>query len=489
MSKEELTFHFGVAEPHHVDPKSYEIVRISPKMRFSKRSERRNDKFSMTAFSTKFMLPLRVNDKLMSDFAKVVNVGKKEKKDEVFAEGSDFNGKARMSLAEDADEDFSTFDREQNRLIVPDFAPVIHEESEEGTADEFDLRNCLHYTHSSDRVLGAVSNCDEDGFRGFITDFENLYEVNPLDDEYHEHFNDNEVNNDEPLHLVVKRKMDHARFLHDTHAKSSRLPAAAFKIENMMRSTEPSKNKKFYRGRKTAELSVFVDNVAYEIFMKLFKSERRMRFMLLSVFNGVQAVYHYPSLGEEIDFSIVYMEIHRTKKELIQPHGSEQTKALINFCKYQENKMEQMGATDDSHPNHWDSAILISGNNFWGLTSKKRKSFTTMGLSAVGGMCYSNYGCTIAEMGVKDHKSKPYPSAGFTSVFVIAHELGHNFGMHHDILKKNWLQVGRLYNEPNTRNKRRGDVVAMFRKNYSRNGQTMPGRRKSNKPEFTGKRP
>ena len=60
-----------------------------------------------------------------------------------------------------------------------------------------------------------------------------------------------------------------------------------------------------------------------------------------------------------------------------------------------------------------------------------------MGLSAVGGICYTKFACTIAEMGVKDHSGKPYPSSGFTSVFVIAHELGHNLGMSHDNSKKN----------------------------------------------------
>ena len=39
-----------------------------------------------------------------------------------------------------------------------------------------------------------------------------------------------------------------------------------------------------------------------------------------------------------------------------------------------------------------------------------------------------SYGCVIGEMGVRDHNDKPYPSTGFTSVYVMAHEIGHNLG-------------------------------------------------------------
>jgi hypothetical protein len=34
----------------------------------------------------------------------------------------------------------------------------------------------------------------------------------------------------------------------------------------------------------------------------------------------------------------------------------------------------------------------------------------------------------IGELGVRSPEGKPYPSTGFTSVYVMAHEIGHNLG-------------------------------------------------------------
>lgn len=47
------------------------------------------------------------------------------------------------------------------------------------------------------------------------------------------------------------------------------------------------------------------------------------------------------------------------------------------------------------------------------------------GLATVTGVCTNVYNCVIGEMGVVNQNGQPYPSTGFTSVYVMAHEIGH----------------------------------------------------------------
>ncbi|KAJ8880452.1 hypothetical protein PR048_016922 [Dryococelus australis] len=66
------------------------------------------------------------------------------------------------------------------------------------------------------------------------------------------------------------------------------------------------------------------------------------------------------------------------------------------------------------------------------LPSRFFAVLVNMRLATVGGVCMEKYACVIAELGTTNVFGKPYPSAGFTSVYILAHEMGHNLGMHHD---------------------------------------------------------
>lgn len=54
-------------------------------------------------------------------------------------------------------------------------------------------------------------------------------------------------------------------------------------------------------------------------------------------------------------------------------------------------------------------------------------SWYLAGLATVGGVCQDKYACVIAELGTTNVFGKPYPSAGFTSVYILAHEIGHKW--------------------------------------------------------------
>lgn len=126
------------------------------------------------------------------------------------------------------------------------------------------------------------------------------------------------------------------------------------------------------------------------------------------------------------------------------PHYyGERSSLLDSFCEYQKNINPQ----DDTNPNHWDMGLYISGYkslqtflfkfdfvdlsvclirfcrlDFFAYENGQR-STATMGLATVGGVCIDQYACVIAEFGTTNIFGKPYPSAGFTSVYIMAHEV------------------------------------------------------------------
>ncbi len=50
--------------------------------------------------------------------------------------------------------------------------------------------------------------------------------------------------------------------------------------------------------------------LAYDMYKKFFDGDKqKIRNLLLTFVNGMQAIYHYPKLRTFVDFTIVYIEL------------------------------------------------------------------------------------------------------------------------------------------------------------------------------------
>ena len=68
----------------------------------------------------------------------------------------------------------------------------------------------------------------------------------------------------------------------------------------------------------------------------------------------------------------------------------------------------------------WDHAILLTGLDLQSKSQDGKVTNNVIGLAPVSGMCTQDASCTVSE------------GNNFETVFVIAHEFGHNLGMKHD---------------------------------------------------------
>ena len=104
------------------------------------------------------------------------------------------------------------------------------------------------------------------------------------------------------------------------------------------------------------------------------------------------------------------------------------SKALKSFCAWQ----HKQNKADDSHSEHFDTAILVTRKN---LCSGDKKC-ETLGLAELGSVCDSRRSCSVVE------------DNGLSVAFTIAHELGHLLNAPHD-------------GEQNTCNEQNGGVHIM----------------------------
>ena len=115
----------------------------------------------------------------------------------------------------------------------------------------------------------------------------------------------------------------------------------------------------------------------------------------MHMFLFFKAVYHHPSLGRRVDITIVRFEIQAERK--FKDHDGEREGLLKEFCKYQ----QKFFVKDDDNIKHFDMSVLFSSLDMYGVSRKtKKKSYATMGLSTVTGVCTEKYSCVIGRLNV-----------------------------------------------------------------------------------------
>ncbi|XP_055836780.1 A disintegrin and metalloproteinase with thrombospondin motifs 16 isoform X1 [Episyrphus balteatus] len=165
------------------------------------------------------------------------------------------------------------------------------------------------------------------------------------------------------------------------------------------------------------ETAIFVDRDLFKHMAKNFprNTESQLVRFVLAMINGVQLLYNHPSLGHRINFVLKRLEIlHPHPKDLRQ--SSDIDTYLNNFCMWQRN----FNPPSDVDPLHYDHAVILTGLDLYVVGKNGKVSNQVVGLAPVAGMCTTTSSCTINE------------GKHFESVFVVAHEIGHNLGMRHD---------------------------------------------------------
>ncbi|XP_054853798.1 A disintegrin and metalloproteinase with thrombospondin motifs 8 [Eublepharis macularius] len=131
---------------------------------------------------------------------------------------------------------------------------------------------------------------------------------------------------------------------------------------------------------------------------------------ILTLMSVAAQIYKHPSLKNSISLVVVKVLVVEDKKS--GPEVSDNGGLMLrNFCNWQ----QRFNPASDRHPEHYDTAILLTRQDFCG-----HQSCSTLGVAETGTMCDPNKSCSVIE------------DEGLQAAYTLAHELGHVLSMPHD---------------------------------------------------------
>ncbi|XP_039941187.1 A disintegrin and metalloproteinase with thrombospondin motifs 8 [Hirundo rustica] len=131
---------------------------------------------------------------------------------------------------------------------------------------------------------------------------------------------------------------------------------------------------------------------------------------VLTLMSMAARIYKHPSLRNSV--SLVVVKVLVVEEAAAGPEVSDNGGlTLRNFCSWQ----QRFNPPSDRHPEHYDTAILLTRQDFCG-----HQSCDTLGVADIGTMCDRNKSCSVIE------------DEGLQAAYTLAHELGHVLSMPHD---------------------------------------------------------
>ncbi|XP_009320879.1 PREDICTED: A disintegrin and metalloproteinase with thrombospondin motifs 8, partial [Pygoscelis adeliae] len=131
---------------------------------------------------------------------------------------------------------------------------------------------------------------------------------------------------------------------------------------------------------------------------------------VLTLMSMAARIYKHPSLKNSINLVVVKVLV--VDEAAAGPEVSDNGGlTLRNFCSWQ----QRFNPPSDRHPEHYDTAILLTRQDFCG-----HQSCDTLGVADIGTMCDRNKSCSVIE------------DEGLQAAYTLAHELGHVLSMPHD---------------------------------------------------------